>query len=620
MAIRFNCAGCGKEFTVADNLAGKRARCNHCGQPVQIPELETPASPPQENDLPKDPPPVAPEPPKRSVPPPVPEQMPEAPPPASVPPPPPADPPAAAADPAQAVAAPPVAPGTQPSAPPVAPPAAEPLPAAASTAGPRSDGLRRMGTCVLDFLLFRIQITTSLTIGIWALMWAVTIPLAINHTELAEWIPLPAAEAWFWLAVFGVLVLERILCEGFVILHRINNSTTDVAHSLGFRRGTAAGAARITGRWLWEVFTLQSLVFVLVVQIVWIIGTIYLLFMPSAGLILEYLAPGNALGVVSRLVMVVLWRTACEGMVVGYRISETVSEVLRREGFARPKGSLGAFVAFRFLVTPWLVRLVWFVGLVALPYVVFAKSELLAPVLPENLAILGLVAGIILLRLFCETVIATYAIHESFEGLAALVAARYKAQKTDEYQEPPGLLFFRSMITPGLIQFVWLLGSLAILAGPAVLAALEDKPESLAWTIPAALFAFLAFRLNCEGLIVVFSINESVGATAEAVRSAQGSPPADGAAWIVDFVTFRTMWAPVLVQILWVLGLLACFLGSVYGITQAVKAERPEDGALIFGCALAGLLVFRILCEFVIVTFSINKLLSWIRNTLGRTA
>jgi len=41
--IRFSCTGCGKPFAVADDTAGRRARCKKCGTMLVIPE---PAAPP----------------------------------------------------------------------------------------------------------------------------------------------------------------------------------------------------------------------------------------------------------------------------------------------------------------------------------------------------------------------------------------------------------------------------------------------------------------------------------------------------------------------------------------------------------------------------------------------
>src|SRR6187401_1480845 len=53
MAIQFQCSQCGVQFNVGDNLAGTMARCNSCGNIVQVP-LAAPAPVPPR----KRPPPV----------------------------------------------------------------------------------------------------------------------------------------------------------------------------------------------------------------------------------------------------------------------------------------------------------------------------------------------------------------------------------------------------------------------------------------------------------------------------------------------------------------------------------------------------------------------------------
>ena len=37
MPITFKCSGCGKEYTVADSLAGRKGKCKVCGAPTVIP-------------------------------------------------------------------------------------------------------------------------------------------------------------------------------------------------------------------------------------------------------------------------------------------------------------------------------------------------------------------------------------------------------------------------------------------------------------------------------------------------------------------------------------------------------------------------------------------------------
>jgi hypothetical protein len=46
MGISFQCDACGKQYKVADELAGKRGKCKNCGAVIQVPRIETPADEP----------------------------------------------------------------------------------------------------------------------------------------------------------------------------------------------------------------------------------------------------------------------------------------------------------------------------------------------------------------------------------------------------------------------------------------------------------------------------------------------------------------------------------------------------------------------------------------------
>lgn len=51
MAISFKCGGCAKQYTVKDELAGKRAQCKKCGTVMQIPNVEVPVEPALHDDF-----------------------------------------------------------------------------------------------------------------------------------------------------------------------------------------------------------------------------------------------------------------------------------------------------------------------------------------------------------------------------------------------------------------------------------------------------------------------------------------------------------------------------------------------------------------------------------------
>ena len=59
MAITFNCAQCGKSYTLDDSLAGKQAKCS-CGTEMTVPAPSAPAPPAPAPPAPAPPAPVAP--------------------------------------------------------------------------------------------------------------------------------------------------------------------------------------------------------------------------------------------------------------------------------------------------------------------------------------------------------------------------------------------------------------------------------------------------------------------------------------------------------------------------------------------------------------------------------
>ena len=91
-----------------------------------------------------------------------------------------------------------------------------------------------------------------------------------------------------------------------------------------------------------------------------------------------------------------------------------------------------------------------------------------------------------------------------------------------------------------------------------------------------------------------------------------------------DFLTFRKMLIPVLIQILFWVGTIACVVGGLMVTTGA--AAVPKEAAMVRNHVLAGAaliflgpFILRIYCELLIVVFRMNDTLTEIRNnTMGR--
>ncbi len=85
-----------------------------------------------------------------------------------------------------------------------------------------------------------------------------------------------------------------------------------------------------------------------------------------------------------------------------------------------------------------------------------------------------------------------------------------------------------------------------------------------------------------------------------------------------DFLAFRKMLTPIIIQILFWLGLLACILGGLGAIVVGLIHIDRMPELIGFGilAVIFGPLAMRIYCEWLIVLFRINDTLTEImRNT-----
>ncbi len=88
-----------------------------------------------------------------------------------------------------------------------------------------------------------------------------------------------------------------------------------------------------------------------------------------------------------------------------------------------------------------------------------------------------------------------------------------------------------------------------------------------------------------------------------------------------DFWAFRTMVTPVIIQVLFWVGVIVCIVAGLVMIGMGIKL--PGDQMVLKGVLLAilGPLGVRIYCEILIVFFRINETLTEIKHALeGRKA
>lgn len=87
-----------------------------------------------------------------------------------------------------------------------------------------------------------------------------------------------------------------------------------------------------------------------------------------------------------------------------------------------------------------------------------------------------------------------------------------------------------------------------------------------------------------------------------------------------DFWAFRTMITPVLIQVIFWIGVIACVVSGIAIMKSAYNSYREtwNEAQVAVGIAwiVLGPVVVRIYCEFAIVFFRMNETLTEIRNKL----
>jgi hypothetical protein len=177
------------------------------------------------------------------------------------------------------------------------------------------------------------------------------------------------------------------------------------------------------------------------------------------------------------------------------------------------------------------------------------------------------------------------------------------------------------MVTPGLIQTVWALGSAAIVLVPIVTLAVSDtRSDSLgplvAVGVPLILLALFVWRLYCENLVVLFAVNECVKESGTLVRLAEGDTPVEASTRVIDFLTFRSMLAVPLIQVVWFLGALIVTAYFLYWGIAIIDAGDTNYGVLILALTPFALLAYRVLCEWAIVVFAMNTTIGSMRRAM----
>lgn len=89
-----------------------------------------------------------------------------------------------------------------------------------------------------------------------------------------------------------------------------------------------------------------------------------------------------------------------------------------------------------------------------------------------------------------------------------------------------------------------------------------------------------------------------------------------------DFLTFRKMITPSIIQIVFWIGVALCVIGGIISIIGGATTKYGGGAAVLYGILLLflGPLGIRICCEFIIVVFRINDTLTEIKGGIkGKT-
>jgi hypothetical protein len=107
---------------------------------------------------------------------------------------------------------------------------------------------------------------------------------------------------------------------------------------------------------------------------------------------------------------------------------------------------------------------------------------------------------------------------------------------------------------------------------------------------------------------------------AGAARWPRGAPRTMSESSLPDFLTFRRMIVPLIIQVIFWIGTgLSLLTGVLVWIDVTTKQGAPLVGLIAFVvCAALGTLLVRIACELLIVVFRINDALTDIKEILHR--
>ncbi len=320
------------------------------------------------------------------------------------------------------------------------------------------------------------------------------------------------------------------------------------------------------------------------------------------------------------------------------------------------------FLTFHRMVAPILIQVVYWFLTVFFILLVFNSFWLntgdMNPVLRLFLTVASLILGILIVRLFTEMSLVLFRINGTLTDIRTLTVRREAATAPGRMLTVADFLTFRRMVAPVLIQVLYWI--LAVGAGVAIWA-IEDisrffigilddilgdrlyynygeqdltgdtlipirdmlyetccgTSQILTMVVLLGIFVFvqLMIRIYAEQSLLVFRINETLTDIRNATRRQTGTVTHDRPGLtIADFLTFRRMITPIVIQVCYWLLTVGVVILALWVLSSGFLEDIP-GGILIVGILLVvGLLAVRIFTEVVLMGFRINGTLTDIRS------
>ena len=389
------------------------------------------------------------------------------------------------------------------------------------------------------------------------------------------------------LSVIALLV-ARIIAECFMVTFVVNDNLTDIRNTKAKRAtdtaSVASGGAQLMIK---DFLTFRRMVAPILIQVWYWFLTVFviLLFWLNTGDMNPVLR--LLLTVASLIPVLLIVRLFTEMSLVLFRINGTLSDIrtltVRLEGraAANETSSISDFLTFRRMIAPILIQALYWILIIGI-----------------GLAIVWEILMGIIVRIRDELREIIYGYEYGFYDIlfqgnetsflghiwADLLYKLYEI--TDMFS---GMLYDDTTGSMNPLTIVLLLGIFV--------------------------FVQLVIRIYAEQSLLVFRINETLTDIRNATRRQTGAVTHDRPGLtIADFLTFRRMITPIVIQVCYWLLMAGVVILALWVQSSGFLEDIP-GGILIVGILLVvGLLVVRIVTEVVLTAFRINGTLTDIRS------